>query len=245
MASMLITGASRGIGRATALMAAARGWDVAVAYRQDAGAAAEVVRGVEAQGRRALALAGDVTDPAAVALVFDGAEAALGRLDAVVINAGIVAPSLPLAETTPERLRAVVETNVLGALFCAREAARRLPRDEGDAAIVLLSSVAARLGSAGEYVDYAASKAAVDTLAIGLARELAPGRVRVNAVRPGLIDTEIHASGGRPTRAFDLAPLVALGRPGRAEEVAEMILWLCSPAASYVTGAVMEVTGGR
>lgn len=245
MASMLITGASRGIGRATALMAAARGWDVAVTYRQDAGAAAEVVRGVEAQGRRALALAGDVTDPAAVALVFDGAEAALGRLDAVVINAGIVAPSLPLAETTPERLRAVVETNVLGALFCAREAARRLPRDEGDAAIVLLSSVAARLGSAGEYVDYAASKAAVDTLAIGLARELAPGRVRVNAVRPGLIDTEIHASGGRPTRAFDLAPLVPLGRPGRAEEVAEMILWLCSPAASYVTGAVMEVTGGR
>ena len=245
MASMLITGASRGIGRATALMAAARGWDVAVAYRQDAEAAAEVVRGVEAQGRRAVALAGDVTDPAAVALVFDGAEAALGRLDAVVINAGIVAPSMTLAETTPERLRAVVETNVLGALFCAREAARRLPRDEGDAAIVLLSSVAARLGSAGEYVDYAASKAAVDTLAIGLARELAPGRVRVNAVRPGLIDTEIHASGGRPTRAFDLAPLVPMGRPGRAEEVAEMILWLCSPAASYVTGAVMEVTGGR
>ncbi|WP_323021596.1 SDR family oxidoreductase [Pararhodobacter sp.] len=245
MASMLITGASRGIGRATALMAAARGWDVAVAYRQDAEAAAEVVRGVEALGRRAVALAGDVTDPAAVALVFDGAEAALGRLDAVVINAGIVAPSMTLAETTPERLRAVVETNVLGALFCAREAARRLPRDEGDAAIVLLSSVAARLGSAGEYVDYAASKAAVDTLAIGLARELAPGRVRVNAVRPGLIDTEIHASGGRPTRAFDLAPLVPMGRPGRAEEVAEMILWLCSPAASYVTGAVMEVTGGR
>lgn len=245
MASMLITGASRGIGRATALMAAARGWDVAVAYRQDAEAAAEVVSGVEAQGRRAVALAGDVTDPAAVALVFDEVEAALGRLDAVVINAGIVAPSMTLAETTPERLRSVVETNVLGALFCAREAARRLPRDEGDAAIVLLSSVAARLGSAGEYVDYAASKAAVDTLAIGLARELAPGRVRVNAVRPGLIDTEIHASGGRPTRAFDLAPLVPLGRPGRAEEVAEMILWLCSPAASYVTGAVMEVTGGR
>ncbi|WP_417626459.1 SDR family oxidoreductase [Pararhodobacter aggregans] len=245
MASMLITGASRGIGRATALMAAARGWDVAVTYRQDADAAAEVVRGVEAQGRRAVALAGDVSDSAAVARVFDGAEAALGRLDAVVINAGIVAPSMPLAETAPERLRAVVETNVLGALFCAREAARRLPRLEGDAAIVLLSSVAARLGSAGEYVDYAASKAAVDTLAIGLARELAPGRVRVNAVRPGLIDTEIHASGGRPTRAFDLAPLVPMGRPGRAEEVAEMILWLCSPAASYVTGAVMEVTGGR
>lgn len=245
MASMLITGASRGIGRATALMAAARGWDVAVTYRQDADAAAEVVRGVEAQGRRAVALAGDVTDPVAVARVFDEAEAALGRLDAVVINAGIVAPSMPLAETTPERLRAVVETNVLGALFSAREAARRLPRPEGDAAIVLLSSIAARLGSAGEYVDYAASKAAVDTLAIGLARELAPGRVRVNAVRPGLIDTEIHASGGRPTRAFDLAPLVPMGRPGRADEVAEMILWLCSPAASYVTGAVMEVTGGR
>ncbi|MCA0204584.1 MAG: SDR family oxidoreductase [Proteobacteria bacterium] len=245
MGRMLITGASRGIGRATALMAAARGWDVAVNYRQDAAAAAEVVRAVEAAGRRAVALAGDVTDPGAVARVFESAEVALGGLDAVVINAGIVAPSMPLAETTPERLRAVVEANVLGALFCAREAARRLPRNEGDAAIVLLSSIAARLGSAGEYVDYAASKAAVDTLAIGLARELAVGRVRVNAVRPGLIDTEIHASGGRPTRAFDLAPLVPMGRPGRAEEVAEMILWLCSPAASYVTGAVMEVTGGR
>ncbi|MCB1344590.1 MAG: SDR family oxidoreductase, partial [Rhodobacteraceae bacterium] len=176
-----------------------------------------------------------------------GAEAALGRLDAVVVNAGIVAPSSPLAETTPERLRAVVETNVLGALFCAREAARRLPRgnEEEAAALVLLSSVAARLGSAGEYVDYAASKAAVDTLTIGLARELAGGNVRVNAVRPGLIDTEIHASGGRPTRAFDLAHLVPMGRPGTADEVAELILWLCSPAASYVTGAVMEVTGGR
>ncbi|WP_334194952.1 SDR family oxidoreductase [Pararhodobacter sp.] len=245
MGRMLITGASRGIGRATALMAAARGWDVAVNYRQDAAAAAEVVRAVEAAGRRAVALAGDVTDPGAVARVFEAAEVTLGGLDAVVINAGIVAPSMPLAEMTPERLRAVVEANVLGALFCAREAARRLPRNEGDAAIVLLSSIAARLGSAGEYVDYAASKAAVDTLAIGLARELAAGRVRVNAVRPGLIDTEIHASGGRPTRAFDLAPLVPMGRPGRAEEVAEMILWLCSPAASYVTGAVMEVTGGR
>jgi len=244
---MLITGASRGIGRATALMAASRGWDVAVNYRADAEAAEAVVAGVEAAGGRAVALQGDITDPEAVARVFDLAGAALGGLDAVVVNAGIVAPSMPLAEMTPERLRHVVETNLLGTLYCAREAARRLPRaaSEEAAALVLVSSIAARLGAAGEYVDYAAAKAGVDTLALGLAKELAPGNVRVNAVRPGLVDTGIHASGGRPSRAFDLAPLVPMGRPGRAEEVAELILWLCSPAASYVSGAVMEVAGGR
>lgn len=244
---MLITGASRGIGRATALMAASRGWDVAVNYRADTQAAEAVVAGVEAVGGRAVALQGDVTEPEAVARVFDRAGAALGGLDAVVVNAGIVAPSMPLAEMTPERLRHVVETNLLGTLYCAREAARCLPRaaSEESASLVLVSSIAARLGAAGEYVDYAAAKAGVDTLALGLAKELAPGNVRVNAVRPGLVDTGIHASGGRPSRAIDLAPLVPMGRPGRAEEVAELILWLCSPAASYVSGAVMEVAGGR
>lgn len=244
---MLITGGSRGIGRATALMAAGRGWDVALSYRAEAAAAAEVVAAIEAQGGRAAALPCDVTDPGAVAGLFDGAEAAVGRLDAVVVNAGIVAPSQPLAAMAPDRLRRVVETNLLGALFCAREAARRLPRpaSEEAASLVLVSSIAARLGSAGEYVDYAAAKAGVDTLALGLAKELAPGNVRVNAVRPGLIDTGIHASGGRPTRAFDLAPLVPMGRPGSADEVAELILWLCGPAASYVTGAALDVTGGR
>lgn len=245
--TILITGASRGIGRATALMAVSRGWDVAVGYRRDAAAAADVVAGITAAGGRGVALQAEVSDPGAVADLFDGAEAALGRLDAVVVNAGIVADSMPLADTDPDRLRRVVETNVLGALYCAREAARRLPQatDEEAGALVLISSIAARLGSAGEYVDYAASKAAVDTLALGLAKELASGNVRVNAVRPGLIDTAIHASGGRPTRAFDLAHLVPMGRPGKPEEVAELILWLCSPAASYVTGAVMEVSGGR
>ena len=243
---MLITGGTRGIGRAVALGAAARGWDLALGYRSDAGAAGPTLAEVRALGARALAIPGDLTDPGAVAALFDAAET-LGRVDAVVLNAGSVAPSLPLADTDPDRLRRVVEGNLLSALFGAREAARRLPRPAGEpaGAVVLVSSVAARLGSAFEYVDYAAAKAGVDTLALGLARELAGANVRVNAVRPGLIDTDIHASGGRPTRAQDLAHLIPLARPGTADEVAQMILWLCGPEASYVTGAVMEVTGGR
>ncbi|WP_370205294.1 SDR family oxidoreductase [Pararhodobacter marinus] len=243
---MLITGGTRGIGRATALMAAARGWDLALGYRGDDAAAQALVADLEATGARAVAKAGEVSDPDAVAALFDVAESALGGLDAVVVNAGIVAPSSSLAGTGTDRLRRVVEVNLLGALFTAREAARRLGNGKGKGgAIVLVSSVAARLGAAGEYVDYAAAKAGVETLALGLSREVAAQGVRVNAVRPGLIDTDIHASGGRPGRAQDLAHLAALGRPGRPEEVAEMILWLCSPAASYVTGAVMEVGGGR
>lgn len=242
--TMLITGGVRGIGRATALMAAARGWDLALGYRGDEAAATATKAGVEALGARCVTLPGDVTDPEAVAQVFDGAESALGALDAVVVNAGAVAESSTLAEADPARLRRMVEVNLLGAMFCAREAARRLPGRAG-ASLVLVSSTAARMGSAMEYVDYAAAKAGVETLALGLAKELAAQGVRVNAVRPGLVDTDIHASGGKPNRAFDLAHLVPLGRPGRPEEVAEMILFLCSDAASYVTASVHEVGGGR
>ncbi|MCB1346113.1 MAG: SDR family oxidoreductase, partial [Rhodobacteraceae bacterium] len=233
---------SRGIGRATALLAAARGWRVSIGYHGNA----EAARAVAAQ-TGGPALAGDVCDPGAVAAVFDAAEAAQGPLDAVVVNAGVVAPAMPLAEMSDDRLRRVIDTNLMGALYCAREAARRLPRprDVEPGALVLLSSIAASLGAPNEYVDYAAAKGAVDTLTRGLAKELAAGNVRVNAVRPGLIDTEIHASGGRPDRAQALAPLVPMGRPGRAEEVAEAVLWLCGPGASYTSGAVLDVGGGR
>lgn len=239
---ILITGGSRGIGRATALLAAARGWRVSIGYHGNA----EAARAVAAQ-TGGPALAGDVCDPGAVAAVFDAAEAAQGPLDAVVVNAGVVAPAMPLAEMSDNRLRRVIDTNLMGALYCAREAARRLPRprDVEPGALVLLSSIAASLGAPNEYVDYAAAKGAVDTLTRGLAKELAAGNVRVNAVRPGLIDTEIHASGGRPDRAQALAPLVPMGRPGRAEEVAEAVLWLCGPGASYTSGAVLDVGGGR
>jgi NAD(P)-dependent dehydrogenase (short-subunit alcohol dehydrogenase family) len=175
------------------------------------------------------------------------AKDALGGLDGVVINAGIVAPRSMLADMDAARLRRMVEVNVLGAMLCAREAARHLMRDRGGSggAIVLVSSAAARLGSPTEYVDYAASKGAIDTFTLGLAKELAPHGVRVNAVRPGLIETDIHASGGQPDRAARLGASTPMGRAGRAEEIAEPILWLLSDAASYTTGALLDVAGGR
>jgi NAD(P)-dependent dehydrogenase (short-subunit alcohol dehydrogenase family) len=179
--------------------------------------------------------------------MFEAAERDLGPLDGVVVNAGIVAPGMKLAEMSAERMRRIFEVNVLGAYLCAREAARRLPKAKNGkgGSIVLVSSVAARLGSPFEYVDYAGSKAALDTLAIGLAKELGPEGVRVNAVRPGLIDTEIHASAGAPDRAARLAAAMPLGRAGTAEETGEAIVWLLSDASSYVTGAILDVAGGR
>ena len=239
---ILITGGSRGIGRATALLAAARGWRVTIGYHGNAVAAEAVV--AQTGGT---AIAGDVADPAAVRALFAAAESAQGRLDAVVVNAGIVAPAASLARMDDDRLRRVVDTNLMGALYCAREAAHRLPRpaDQPAGALVFLSSIAATLGAPNEYVDYAAAKGAVDSLTRGLAKELAGENVRVNAVRPGLIDTEIHASGGRPDRAQALASLVPMGRPGRAEEVAQAVLWLCEPGASYTSGAIVDVGGGR
>lgn len=244
--TMFITGGSRGIGKATALAAARAGWQVAFTYRSNRDEAAATVAAVEALGQPALALCADTASEAAMQAAFDVAEGRFGALDAVIVNAGIVAPSLPLAEMSADRLRQMVDINLFGALLTAREAARRLqPRAEGNSAsLVFVSSAAARLGSAFEYVDYAATKGAIDTLTLGLSRELAPS-IRVNAVRPGLIETEIHASGSQPDRAQRLGCNVPMGRPGTADEVAQAILWLCSAGASYTTGALLDVAGGR
>jgi NAD(P)-dependent dehydrogenase (short-subunit alcohol dehydrogenase family) len=247
MKTILITGASRGIGRATALLCGARGWSVAISWVRDELAAEDAARATAAAGGHATTVQGDVAVEEDVIRMFDAAETGLGRLDGVVINAGIVAPALPLAEMGADRLRRMFEVNVFGAYLCARESARRLSRDRGGAggSIVLVSSAATRLGSPFEYVDYAGSKAALDTLAIGLAKELGGQGVRVNAIRPGLIATDIHASGGQPDRAQRLGATTPLGRAGRAEEVAEAIVWLLGDNASYVTGAVLDVAGGR
>ena len=246
MKTILITGGTRGIGRATALACAAKGWSVALTYRHDQSAAAEAAREVGAVGARVVTLQGDVAAESDVISAFDEAESKLGPLDGVVINAGIVAPSVRLAEMDAARLRRMFEVNVFGAYLCAREAARRLPRDRrAGGSIVLVSSAASRLGSPFEYVDYAGSKAAIDTLTIGLAKELGPQGVRVNAVRPGLIETEIHAGGGQPDRARRLGSAAPLGRAGRPDEVAAAIVWLLDDGASYTTGAILDVAGGR
>jgi len=249
--SILITGASRGIGAATALLAGERRWNVGVNYLHNSTLAEELVRKIEASGGRATALQGDMSNEADVVRVFDTMESTFGPLHGVVVNAGITAPIMPLAEMTIERLRSVFDTNVLGAYLCAREAARRLPRTEisseeaGSRSIVFVSSAAARLGSPNEYVDYAGSKGAIDTLTVGLAKELGPQGVRVNGVRPGIIRTDIHASSGDPGRVERLGNAAPLGRAGSAEEVAEAIVWLASGAASYVTGSIIDVAGGR
>jgi NAD(P)-dependent dehydrogenase (short-subunit alcohol dehydrogenase family) len=225
----------------------AQGWSVALNYLSNQSAAEEAAREVRAAGGEAITLQGDVALEADVISMFSAAASRLGRLDGVVINAGIVAPSLPLADMDSARLKRMFEVNVYGAYLCARESARRLSTDRGGSggAIVLISSAASRLGSPFEYVDYAGSKAAIDTLTIGLAKELAQQGVRVNAVRPGLIETEIHASGGQPDRARRLGATTPMGRPGRPEEVAEAIVWLLGDEASYTTGAILDVAGGR
>ena len=244
---VLITGASRGIGRATARLLGARGWSVGVNYAHNEAAAQETAAEVGRAGGHARVIKGDVANEADVIGMFDAVVKAFGRLDALVNNAGIVAAGMPLADMDLARLQRVFDVNVLGAYLCAREAARRMSKDRGGegGVIVNVSSAASRLGSPNEYVDYAGSKGAVDSLTIGLAKELGPQGVRVNAVRPGLIDTEIHASGGRPDRAAVLGTQTPLGRPGSADEVAETIVWLLSDGASYVTGALLDVSGGR
>jgi NAD(P)-dependent dehydrogenase (short-subunit alcohol dehydrogenase family) len=245
--TIVVTGGSRGIGSAVALRAGALGWSVGVGYHANQVAAEGVAEAVEATGGRAVAVAGDVSVEADVLELFDATERAFGRLHGVVVNAGVVGSAQRLVDMPEERLRRIVDVNVIGALLCAREAARRLAVSSGGegGSIVLVSSAAARLGAPNEYVDYAASKGAVDTLCLGLAREMAGDGVRVNAVRPGVIDTDIHASGGQPDRASRLAPLIPAGRPGTPEEVAEAIVWLLGDEASYTTGALLDVTGGR
>lgn len=244
---LLVTGGGRGIGAACCRRAAEAGYDVAVNYTRDALAAEMVAADVRKAGRRAVALQADVADEGQVMRMFERIDTELGALDALVNNAGIVDQTARLDQMSGARLRRMFDTNILGSFLCAREALRRMsPRHGGrGGAIVNLSSAAARLGSPGQYVDYAASKGAIDTFTLGLAREVAAEGVRVNAVRPGIIDTDIHASGGLPDRARELAPSVPMLRAGSADEVAAAVLWLLSDAASYTTGTVIDVTGGR
>ncbi|OYV49743.1 MAG: NAD(P)-dependent oxidoreductase [Acidocella sp. 20-58-15] len=247
MKSVLITGASRGIGRATAILAGGKGWSVGVNYTANLAAAEATAAAVRAAGGQAVIIKGDVSVEADVVAMFDATAAAFGGIDGVVINAGIIAPSLPLAEMSTERLRRMFDTNILGAYFVAREAARRMPLDRGGrgGAVVLLSSIAAKLGSPFDFVDYAGSKGAVDSLTVGLAKELGKQGVRVNGIRPGLIDTEIQAVSGDADRANRLGPSTPIGRAGQPEEIAEAIMFLLSDAASYITGAILDVSGGR
>lgn len=243
----LITGASRGIGAATAVLAAQAGYAVAVNYQSNAAAAAQVVRRIEALGGVALAVQADVAQEAQVLRMFETVDQQLGRITALVNSAGVVDVACRVDSLTVARLRRMFDTNVIGSMVCAREAVRRMSTLHGGAggAIVNLSSVAATLGSPGQYVDYAASKGAIDTFTVGLAREVATEGIRVNAVRPGIIDTEIHASGGQPERAQRLAHQIPMQRPGTAQEVAQAVVWLLGPGASYTTGAIVDVGGGR
>ena len=245
--TLLITGGSRGIGAATARLAAAQGWDVAVNYTQDAVAAEAVAADVRALGRRALVLQADVADHAQVLEMFATIDRAWGRLTGLVNNAGVVDVPARVDEMTPQRLQRMFAITVMGSMWCAQEAVRRMSTRHGGAggAIVNLSSAAAKLGSPGQYVDYAAAKGAIDAFTLGLAREVAGEGVRVNAVRPGIIETDLHASGGQPDRAAQLAPQVPMKRAGSAHEVAQAIVWLLSEASSYTTGSVVDVTGGR
>ncbi len=244
---LLVTGASRVIGAATALLAARRGWAVAVNYSQNAAAAEAVVKQIKAKGGQAVSIQADVGDEAQIKHLFSQVDAQLGRLTGFVNNAGVLDVAVRVDELSWERLERMMRINVIGAMFCAREAILRMSTKHGGkgGSIVNLSSVAARMGAPGQYVDYAASKGAIDTFNAGLAKEVAAEGIRVNAVRPGIIDTDIHASGGIPDRAKTMAPMIPMLRHGSADEVAQSIVWLLSDAASYVTGANLDVTGGR
>lgn len=244
---LLVTGGSRGIGAATAELAARQGWRVVVNYSQQAAAARAVVQRIESEGGQAIALQADVTDEAQVLRLFTQIDQTLGRLDGLVNNAGVVDRPARIDEMDLARWRRMFDINVMGSLLCAREAVRRMSTRHGGAggAIVNVSSAAARLGAPGQYVDYAAAKGAIDAFTIGLAKEVADEGIRVNAVRPGLIDTDIHASGGLPNRVRDLQHTVPMQRGGTAEEVAQAIVWLLGDRSPYTTMSFLEVSGGR
>ena len=249
--SVLVTGGGRGIGAATSRLCAARGWAVAVNYSHDAAAAEAVVAAIRAGGGEAIAVRADVADDAQVTAMFARLDRELPRLAGLVNNAGVVDHAARVDAMTPARLQRMFAINVFGSFFCAREAVRRMTTKPSSGAghrggaIVNVSSAAARLGGPGQYVDYAAAKGAIDSFTIGLAKEVAAEGIRVNAVRPGIIETDIHASGGAPDRARQMTPLVPMQRAGSAEEVAEAIVWLLSDASSYTTGSLVDVTGGR
>jgi NAD(P)-dependent dehydrogenase (short-subunit alcohol dehydrogenase family) len=245
--TVLITGGGRGIGAACAQLAAAQGYQVCISYRSDDAAAASVVRAIEEAGGAALAIRADVAEERDVERMFAQVDARFGRLDALVNNAGVLARQMRVEQMDAARIGRIMATNVVGPFLCAREAVRRMSTRHGGpgGAIVNVSSRAAVLGAAGEYVDYAASKAALDALTIGLSKEVAGEGIRVNGVRPGLIHTSMHADGGEPGRVARLQSSVPLGRGGEPAEVAQAVLWLLSDAASYTTGSFIEVSGGR
>jgi NAD(P)-dependent dehydrogenase (short-subunit alcohol dehydrogenase family) len=244
---LLVTGGSRGIGAATALLAARQGFAIAVNYTANAPAADEVVRQIRASGGKAIAVQADVSQEDQVLAMFEKVDTELGRMTALVNNAGVVDATARVDEMSFARLRRMFDVNVIGSFLCAREAVRRMSTRHGGSggAIVNVSSAAARLGAPGQYVDYAAAKGAIDAFTIGLAKVVAAEGIRVNAVRPGLIETEIHASGGLPDRVRQLAHQVPMQRGGTAAEVAQAIVWLLSPAASYTTMSLLDVSGGR
>ena len=244
---LLITGGSRGIGAATARLAAARGYDVCINYRRNRDAADGVVNEIQAAGARALAVAADVSIEDDVRRLFDACDTSFGRLDALVNNAGILETQMRLDAMDAERISRVLATNVVGPFICAREAVKRMSKKYGGqgGAIVNVSSGAARMGSPGEYIDYAASKGALNSMTLGLSREVAEEGIRVNAVLAGHIYTELHASGGEPNRIERVKDQVPMKRGGTADEVARAILWLLSDEASYVTGSLLDVAGGK
>jgi NAD(P)-dependent dehydrogenase (short-subunit alcohol dehydrogenase family) len=242
----LVTGGSRGIGAAVARAAAAAGWRVCLTFNTDVAAAGEIVAEIESTGGTATAVRADVAQEADVLAAFAAADE-MGRLTALVANAGVVGGKARVDELTAERVERTLAVNVLGTILCCREAVRRLSTRHGGAggAVVLVSSAAARLGSPDEYVDYAASKGAVDALGLGLAREVAAEGVRVNVVRPGIIETDIHAAGGQPDRVERMTPTIPARRPGLPEEVAAAVVWLLGDDASYCNGSILDVSGGR
>lgn len=242
---LLITGASAGIGAACARLAAVQGFDIALNFRTDTRGAESVAQACQAAGARALLCPGDVSDPDAIAGVFAQIDTEFGRINALINNAGVVDKTAKVTDMDHARLRRMFDINVIGAMLVAKEAVIRMQAQRQGGVIVNISSAAARLGSGNQYVDYAASKAAIDCFTKGLSDEVAADNIRVMALRPGLIETELHAKGGEPGRADRLAHMVPMKRKGSAEEIAKAAIWLLSEDASYVTGSTLDVTGGR